>query len=178
MEPLSESFDNMQAENTPLTKPKKILSAKQIESMRAGREILKQKREEAKARKVLEANEILSKYSKSIPEPEKEQKEIKLEPVKIQIDEPKPKKAKAIPLKIPEVESDSDSEPEQQIVMIKKKKKAKKPKSPKIIYKYISESDSSDSDAQPPAKKQLQKPARAEVNKKQIRAPAPSIFCD
>ena len=165
-------------DSVPLTKPKKVVSQKQLDSMKAGREILKQKRELAKAEKILEATGILSKYSKSIPEQEQEEKEIKLEPVKIQIDE-KPKKEKQLqPIQIPDEESDSDSEPEQQIVMIKKKKKAKKPKSPKIIYKYISESDSSDSDAQPPAKKQLQKPARAEVNKKQIRAPAPSIFCD
>jgi hypothetical protein len=170
MEPL---LEETAVDSVPLTKPKKILSAKQIESMRAGREILKQKREEAKARKVLEANEILSKYSKSIPDEKKEEKEIKLEPVKIQIDEPKPKKAKPPPLKIPEVESDSDSEPEQQIVMIKKKKK---PKAPKIIYKYIS--DSSDSDTPPPMKKTIEKPARAVANQKQIRQPAPSIFCD
>ena len=169
------SLDETATDAVPLTKPKKVVSQKQLESMKAGREILKQKRELAKAQKVLEANEILSKYSKSIPESEKEEKEIKLEPVKIQIDEKikTEKKAKLPPLKIPEVESDSDSEPEQEVIVMKKKKK---PKPPKIIYKYIS--DSSDSDTPPPIKKTIEKPARAVENKKQIRQPAPSIFCD
>jgi hypothetical protein len=167
------SLEESAVDSVPLTKPKKVVSQKQLESMAAGREILKQKRELAKAQKVLEATGILSKHKQSIPQQEKEEKEIKLEPVKMQIDEKSKKEKQLQPIQIPDEES--DSEPEQEVIIMKKKKK---PKPPKITYKYISDSDSSDSDAPPPAKKQLQKPARAVINQKQIRQPAPSIFCD
>jgi hypothetical protein len=153
-------------ESIPLTKPskpKKILTQKQLDSMKAGRELLKQKRDLAKAEKVLAASNVIAKHKeKSIPE-----QKLPIEPginYQIQEEQQKPKKQK-------KVELPEDSESEVEIVYKKKPKK-------KQVIKYISDSDSSDSDAPPPKKAQLQhKPARSVENKKQLR-PSASVFCD
>ena len=53
-------------ESIPLTKPKRakrVVTEKQLEAMKAGRELLKQNRELAKAKKILDAKEVLEKYS-------------------------------------------------------------------------------------------------------------------
>lgn len=152
-------------DSTPLTKPskpKKVLTQKQLDSMKAGRELLKQKRELAKAEKVLAASNVIAKHKeKSIPE-----QTLPIEPgISYQIAEEKknPKKQK---------KEDSDSEEEVEIIYKKKPKK-------KQVIKYISDSDSSDSDAPPPKKAQLpQESPRAVVNKKQLRMPVKNVFCD
>jgi hypothetical protein len=155
-------------ESTPLTKPskpKKVLTQKQLDSMKAGRELLKQKRDLAKAEKVLAASNVIAKHKeKSIPE-----QKLPIEPAinyQIQEDQKKPKKQK-------KVELPEDSESEEVEIVYKKKPKKKQ------VIKYISDSDSSDSDTPPPqSKKQLQhKPARSVENKKQLR-PSASVFCD
>lgn len=169
-------------ESIPLTKPKKpkrVVTEKQLEAMKAGRELLKQNRELAKAKKILEAKEVLEKYS----QPKQEQilpikPELKIEPsISYQIQEKekeeKKKVKKALPaLKIPEPDDESEEEVE---IIYKKKPKKKK------IIKYISDSESDDSPPpSPPPQKQkgLQKPDRAAVNKKQLRPVMQSIFCD
>ena len=120
-------------ESIPLTKPKRakrVVTEKQLEAMKAGRELLKQNRELAKAKKILEAKEVLEKYS----QPKQEQilpikPELKIEPsISYQIqekqkEERKPKKALPA-LKIPE--PDDESEEEVEIIYKKKPKKKKK----------------------------------------------------
>ena len=151
-------------ESTPLTKPskpKKILTQKQLDSMKAGRELLKQKRELAKAEKVLAASTVIAKHKeKSIPE-----QTLPIEPaINFQIHEEQKK---------PKKEKKEDSESEEEEIIYKKKPKKKQ------VIKYISDSDSSDSDAPPPKQKQLQQESpRAVINKKQLRAPVKSVFCD
>jgi len=155
-------------ESTPLTKPskpKKILTQKQLDSMKAGRELLKQKRELAKAEKVLAASTVIAKHKeKSIPE-----QTLPIEPgISYQIAEEKKKSKKEKKVALPE-----DSESEEEEIIYKKKPKKKQ------VIKYISDSDSSDSDAPPPKQKQLQQESpRAVANKKQLRAPIKSVFCD
>lgn len=184
---IMESLDNPDTVSQPidesitLTKPKKpkrIVTEKQLEAMKAGRELLKQNRELSKAKKILEAKEILEKYSQP-----KQEQILPIEPsIEEKEKEERKQKKKAPALKIPDdVESEEEAiTPE--IVIMKKKKKPKPPKPPKITYKYISdsESDSDDSPPSPPPQKQkgIQKPERGAQNKKQLRPVMQSIFCD
>ena len=172
-------------ESIPLTKPKKskrVVTEKQLESMKAGREILKQNRELAKAKKILEAKEILDKYTQPKPEPI-----LNIKPaITYEISENKVEKSKKKlpPLKIPEQESSEEGPSTPEIVILKKKKKPKAQKAPKITYKYITDSDDSSSDddqppTPPPQKsKGLKKPERAKINQKQIRPQTVNVFCD
>jgi len=175
MDEIKEPMDNIQIDETPLTKAKKKTPPRtpaQLESLKKGRESAAKKREIKAAQKLIEANEILQKHKQSIPEPE-----LKIEPaISYQIEEKekeerKPKKALP-PLQIPE----PDDESEEIEIIYKKKPKKKK------IIKYISDSESED-DSPPPSpppqkQKGLQKPERSAVNKKQLRPVMQSIFCD
>lgn len=177
MDEIKEPMDNIQIDETPLTKAKKKTPPRtpaQLESLKKGRESAAKKREIKAAQKLIEANEILQKHKQSIPE-----QEIKIEPaISYQIEEQKQKEERKIKkvlpaLKIPEPDDESEEEVE---IIYKKKPKKKK------IIKYISDSESED-DSPPPSPppqkhKGLQKPERASVNIKQLRPAIMSIFCD
>lgn len=172
---LNDKIENIQTdESIPLTKPKKpkrVVTEKQLESMKAGRELLKQKRELAKAEKVVAASNVIAKHKeKSIQE--------QTLPIEGSIsyevkDKEKERKIKKVlpALKIPD---DDESGEEVEVVYKKKPKK-------KVVVKYISDSESdSGSDTPPPPQKQkgLMKPERSAQNKKQLRPSGVSIFCD